>query len=86
MHLDEAYEIVDSYINFYLVVGNKLNMLFLNNIPESLLPFSKNKIMEAVNLVLVSKNIKYGEDKKEHIKELATELITYIDDEKALTE
>lgn len=84
MKLEEADKIVTIWGRYIEYVGDRLSMVFGSKIPESLLPYSKEILLSAMR-IMVQYYAKQGNEKiVRAIKETASSLNDYIDDEEAL--
>jgi len=85
MTLEKASKIIEIY-GIHLEYCSKLIYVFSSSIPESFLPFPKGIIEEAAN-VLAEHHFKNGNKiAVNSIENAKAALISYIDDEKAITE
>jgi len=83
MNLSEAQKII-VLVGKYLESSSKISIFFSPEIPESFLPISKKKIIEAINLLLDYSRKAGDEGGEKSLKAvLALISINYIDDEKA---
>lgn len=85
MTFEHADKIVTIY-GRYLEYCSKITFVFLTKIPESFLPFPKDIIEEALN-IMAEHYYKIGDMHGVNLmRETCAELIPYIDDEEALLE
>ncbi len=86
MTLEEASKITNLWGKYLEHTNGKMMRLFLTKIPQSLLPYPKDVIEEACN-VMAEHYFNQGNHKAEMIfKETAAFLLSYVDDEEALLE
>jgi hypothetical protein len=83
MTLDKASKIVQIY-GRYLEYCSKITAIFLPHIPESFLPFPKDTLFEALNIMTKHHQEAGNQRGVKLIQEIAGHLISYVDDEKAL--
>lgn len=84
MTLEEANKIVRVWGTYLEYVHEKLNFVFGSSVPESFLPFSKDVLEEAINIVTEHY---YNLDDQKAVKDLQGSvgyLFKYKDDEKAV--
>ena len=83
MTLNEADKIVRIY-GRYLEYCSKITAIFLPRIPESFLPFPKDTLFEALNIMTKHYHATGNQRGVKLIQEIAGHLISYVDDEEAL--
>lgn len=84
MTLDQASEISRIWSLHLEHSFGKLNFIFMASIPESFLPFPKDVIEEALN-ILAEEQHKYGNrDAVEGVKAAGAFLVAYKDDQEAI--
>lgn len=69
----------------YLEYCSKMTVVFDDCIPESFLPFPKSIPLEALNIVAENHHKRGNQHGVELMREVASELIAYGDDEEALS-
>lgn len=84
MILEAAESIYKEFGHFLEFNNGSLIMLFLGQIPQSLLPYPKDKIEEALNTALVHFNRKGDKKAIETLKASMALLTCYIDDTQAI--
>ncbi|MDO8639846.1 MAG: hypothetical protein Q7R53_02875 [bacterium] len=84
MTFQEAEKIVGVYGKFLEYAFGRFNLLFFGRIPESFLPYSKEYLSEALNIVAKDYQSKGDQKHLQLIREVSANLMGFIDDEKAL--
>jgi len=84
MTLEKAQKIVNIWGIYIEYFQSKLTILFRNHIPESFLPFPKETLEDAINII--AEYYHNSEDKKavNVLEESACWLTTYVKDEEAI--
>ncbi len=84
MNIQQADKIVQDYASFTERTAGKLNALFLGTIPESLLPYNKDLLEKALNIMAKY----YVEDGQKNLassmETLKTHLLGYSDDKQTI--
>ena len=84
MTFTEADKIVQIWVRYLEYVSGKVAMVFGVRIPESFLPFPKDVLNEALN-IMSEHHLETGNQRRaDLIKETAAELNAYVDDEEAV--
>ena len=84
MTFTEADKIVQIWGRYLEYVNGKVSLLFGVRIPESFLPFPKDVLIKALD-IMTEHHLKTGNKRKaDLIKETASELYIYVDDEEAI--
>jgi hypothetical protein len=86
MTLQEANKITQLYGRYMEHVNGKMMRLFFAKIPQSLLPYPKDVILEACNVMAQYYFNQKNVQAENTFKEVAANLIMYVDDETALTD
>ena len=84
MTFDEASKIVQIWGRYLEYVSGKVAFLFGASIPESFLPFPKDTLLEALNIVAEHHHKTGNQRGVKLMQETAAALIAYVDDEEAL--
>ncbi len=84
MKLSEAEEIFKVWQHFAYPMHSILHSIFLSNIPESLLPYPKDKLEEALNIVAKRFHDQGDYETSKAIQTNMAMLISYKDDNEAL--
>lgn len=83
MTFEEAEKIIGVYGKFLEYAFGRFNLLFFGRIPESLLPYSKDYLLKALNMVAKDYQSKGDQKHLKNIREVSANLMGFIDDEKA---
>lgn len=86
MTLQQADQIRQDWGKFLEITNGRLMGLFLGQIPERLLPYKKEVIKEALEMIIKHFNDNGNEDAVRVISETVPFLEMYIDDKKAIEE
>jgi hypothetical protein len=84
MTLNEADKIVHIWGKFVEYVSGKLFLIFGAQIPESFLPYPKDTIEEALNIIAEYHHKAGNHQLVKHLQETLAQLIMYVDDEESL--
>jgi hypothetical protein len=84
MTLNEASKITQIWGRYLEYVSGKLIFVFGASIPESFLPFTKDTLEEALNIMIEYHHKRGNQRVVEHIQAGAAHLIAYVDDEEAI--
>ena len=86
MTLDAASQIVVTWGKYVEFVFGKLMLVFGGQIPESMLPFPKKTLIEALNMVAEYHRGIGNQDGAKALESVTTLLNGYVDDEAALAQ
>jgi hypothetical protein len=84
MTLNEADKIVQIWGRFIEYMSGKLMHIFGAQIPESFLPYPKDTIEEALNIIAEYHHKAGNHQAVQHLQTTLAHLIMYVDDEEAL--
>jgi len=84
MTLNEAEKIVQIWGKFVEYVSGKLTFIFGAQIPESFLPYPKDTLLEALNIIAEYQHKAGNHQAVRHLQAISAHLIAYVDDEEAL--
>jgi hypothetical protein len=86
MTLQEASKIMDIYGIYLEYIHGNLSMLFFGSIPESILPFSKEKIQKALDMMIDYHRSMKNNDAVDAIQNSVIFLDLYVEDKNALND
>jgi hypothetical protein len=84
MTLVEADKIVLIWGKYLEYVSGKITFIFGTRIPESLLPYPKDILLDALNIMAEHHHKSSNQRRVKLMRETAAELIAYVNDEEAL--
>lgn len=84
MDIEEADKIRDAWGKFLEVANPGLMRMFLGKIPESVLPYPKEKIEEAMNIFIESFEAEGNQEAAETFRATIPMLWAYVDDKQAI--
>ena len=84
MTLNEADKIVQIWGKYLEYASGKITMIFGTRIPESLLPYPKDILLDALNIMAEHYHKTGNQREVKLLQETAAELIAYVNDEEAL--
>ena len=84
MTLEEANKIVNIWGKYLECISGKLAFVFGSGIPESFLPFPKDTLLEASNIMAEYHHNNGDKEKVDLLQGAAAEILAYKDDEEAI--